>query len=231
MKNLSKVVALLLIQMFVQVAVAQETCNLYFASAKGTKLELSSLDKKDKIVAVSKIEIADAKSISGGMEYVIKSELYDGKNKFITNAEQTATCVNGDYVMNVQVMNAEMMPKDANMKVLIDGDKLFYPANMKAGDVLKDANVTIKTTMGSMTIMNSTVNIIDRKVVGAETIETPAGKFDCLKITYTTKMKFMGSRTMNSVEYLSKGVGIVKSEQFDEKGNKQSSVMLTKISR
>jgi hypothetical protein len=41
-------------------------------------------------------------------------------------------------------------------------------------------------------------------VEGMETVETPVGKFYCLKISYDIDMKFMGDRSCKTVEYLAK---------------------------
>jgi hypothetical protein len=39
----------------------------------------------------------------------------------------------------------------------------------------------------------------------------------------------MGTRQMKGVEYLAKGVGMVKSEMYDDKGRKESTTLLTKV--
>jgi len=44
-------------------------------------------------------------------------------------------------------------------------------------------------------------------------------------------MKFMGNRTIKGVEYLAKGIGVVKTEQFDDKDKKVSSLLVTKIEK
>ena len=91
---------------------------------------------------------------------------------------------------------------------------------------------SIKSGMeNGMTLMTLNVNIVDRQVAGIETVTTPAGSFECTKITYTMNMRFMGNRSVNCVEYLAKGVGVVKSEQTDDKGRKQSSMLLTKMDK
>ena len=231
MKNFIKILTPLIYFSSISCIYAQEICNTFFASEKGTKIEMANYDKKDKLVNKNKYEIVDSKPIAGGREFIIQTEIIDANDKLISKVEQNAKCINGDYVTDVRVANPEMMQKDANVKVTIDGDKLFYPSNLSVGEKLKDASVTLKTEMGGMTIMNMTINITERKIEAYETIETPAGKFDCAKITYKMNMKFMGNRTYNSVEYLAKGIGIVKSEQFDDKGKKQSSMIITKISK
>jgi hypothetical protein len=67
--------------------------------------------------------------------------------------------------------------------------------------------------------MKQSVNmeIKDRKVEGQEKITTPAGSWDCFKISYHGKMKIktMGIGVpvnLDGVEYFAPGFGIVKTE-------------------
>lgn len=209
-----------------------QDCSSYFSFQKGMKMELTNYDKKDKVSAVLKYEILDYKSTGNGMTLSIKNETYDAKGKLIVKGESSGTCKDGEYMADLRNIGTDMIPKTADLQMEYSGDQLVYPANLKEGQQLKDASINIKASMtGGMTLMNLTANIIDRKVAGFETIETPAGKFDCAKITYTMKVKFMGNRTLDCAEYLAKGIGVVKSEQFDDKGKKQSSMMLTKLEK
>ena len=209
-----------------------QDCTSYFSFQKGMKMEMTNYDKKDKVSAVLKYEILDYKTNNNGSTLNIKNETYDAKGKLIVKGESSGTCKNGEYFADLRNIGTDMIPKTADLQMEYSGDQLVYPANLKEGQQLKDASVTIKASMtGGMTLMNLTANIIDRKVAGFETIETPAGKFDCAKITYTMKVKFMGNRSLSCAEYLAKGIGVVKSEQFDDKGKKQSSMLLTKLDK
>jgi hypothetical protein len=196
------------------------------------KIEMTSFDKKDKPSAILKYEVLDYKPVNGGFSLVFSNETYDSKGKLLAKGESFGKCNNGDYITDVRNISSDMIPKSADIKMNIDGDKVVYPARMKVGDKLKDASIKISSTLSSgMTLMNITANITDRKVESAESVETPVGKFDCLKITYTLNTKFMGNRTLICNEYLANGIGVIKQEQFDEKGKKQSSLILTKLEK
>lgn len=209
-----------------------QDCSSYFSFQKGMKIEMTSYDKKDKVSVLLKYEILDYKNTGNAMTLTIKNETYDAKGKLIVKGESSGTCKNGEYFADLRNIATDMIPKTADLQMEYSGDQLVYPANLKEGQQLKDASVTMKASMaGGMTLMNVTANILDRKVAGFETIETPAGKFECAKITYTMKVKFMGNRTLSCSEYLAKGIGVVKSEQFDDKGKKQTTMMLTKLEK
>jgi hypothetical protein len=81
-------------------------------------------------------------------------------------------------------------------------------------------------------VLTINMNVTNRKVESFETVETPAGKFECVKITYDSESKTkLFKTTSTNIEYLAKGVGVVKTETFDKKGRKSSSMMLTKLER
>ena len=214
------------------IAVRAQDCGGYFAFRKGLKFELTSYDKKDKPAALLKYQVIDYKPVNGGTSLAFSSETYDPKGKLLAKGESFGKCIDGNYYTDVRNISSDMIPKAANLRMDITGDQLTYPAKLSVGDQLKDANITVKSSLESgMTLMTLTANITDRQVAGMETVDTPAGRFDCVKITYTMNVRLMGNRTLKGTEYLAKGIGVVKSEQVNEKGQKQSSMMLTKLEK
>jgi len=227
MKKLSTILFLL----FLNMTCFAQNCNEYFSFTKGMKIEMVSYDKKDKLAATIKYEIVDYKPAGSGMTLVMSTATYDAKGALLAKGDASGKCENGVYYADVRNISSDMIPKAADVQVDITGEQLTYPTGLKVGDKLKDATINVASSMGSMKLMSMAVNIVNREVAAMETVETPAGKFDCLKITYTLNMKFMGNRTMNGVEYLAKGIGVVKSENYDSKGKKQSSMILNKLEK
>jgi len=106
-------------------------------------------------------------------------------------------------------------------------DQLVYPAELSEGQTLDDASIEISAT-GGMPI-NLVFDITDRKVEGKETITTPAGTFDCYKISYNTHSKMMiMNMNFNSVEYLSDKFGAVRTETYKSNGNLVSYTVISK---
>ena len=73
------------------------------------------------------------------------------------------------------------------------------------------------------------VETTDRKVIGKETITTPAGSFNCFVITSTTDMKMGMSQRSTSKQWITEKVGTVKSENYDKNGKISGSSLLTKF--
>lgn len=111
------------------------------------------------------------------------------------------------------------------------------PKNMYPGQKLKDVNFTMKTK-ASGTEMTIISNLTERKVGAKEKVTTPAGTFDCMPVSGVRKstMKVMGMNrnmgkpTTETIWY-SPGIGMVKSENYDEKGKLESSQVLTEFKR
>jgi hypothetical protein len=127
-----------------------------------------------------------------------------------------------------------------DVQIVFEGDQLTIPSDLKAGQSLKDLNFVVKIVSDNPAMKamatNTNVSIKNRKVVGKEKITTAAGTYDCFKMTYDSEstVSIMGmKRTMNSssVEYLSEGAGMVKSESYDEKGNLNSYVELSSFKK
>jgi len=71
------------------------------------------------------------------------------------------------------------------------------------------------------------INVINRKVLGAEKVKTPAGEFECVKISHTMETKTMVKKTHTIVEWYAQGIGLVKQETYDKKGVLEGYALLT----
>ena len=79
--------------------------------------------------------------------------------------------------------------------------------------------------------MNLVVKIINRKVVGNETVTVPAGTFECYKITYDMETKMMMKINSSVSEYINMGAGIIKTETHDSKGKILGTTILTELKK
>jgi len=94
---------------------------------------------------------------------------------------------------------------------------LEYPVAMKEGDALKDGQFSMDYKNAGGMAGSISVNITERKVVGKESITTPAGTWDCFKISsnqkITIKIAGIGIPIKADVtEWFAPGFGVVKSD-------------------
>ena len=96
--------------------------------------------------------------------------------------------------------------------------------HVQNGDDIPQCNFLQKS--GPMTMKAS----LKGKYKGRETIHTPAGDFDCIKIYTEQKGKVMFiSETEYSIDWYAKNIGLVKSETITKKGKVISTTLLYAI--
>ena len=121
----------------------------------------------------------------------------------------------------------QQMEQFKNMEMKAESNYLEYPANMKEGDQLKDANFTMTAQNGPVPY-NMDMKISERKVLGKESVTTPAGTWECFKISSKSKinMKMGINIPMNfeTTEWYAPGFGIVKSENSKGGGTEITAV-------
>jgi len=82
-----------------------------------------------------------------------------------------------------------------------------------------------------MTVMNITIAITNRKVEAVENVTTPAGTFECYKISYDIDTKMMFTVKVKGVEWYAKNVGLVKSESYSTDGKLMGSNLLVGVKK
>jgi hypothetical protein len=212
--------------LFVTGMMAQE-CPLYYPDALNSQLEYKQYDKKGKLTGSSKQKITDFKKTGNGYEVKVAAESFDDKGKSLGNINLTARCENGIFFVDMKnLLGAQTMEAYKDMEMKIEGGNLEMPGNMKAGDMLKNGDMKIAFSSNGMTMMNMTLTITNRKVEAVENVTTPAGTFECYKITYDAATKMMINVKTKAAEWYSKGVGLVKSETYSTDGKLMGSNVL-----
>lgn len=209
-----------------------QDCPLYYPDALNTQLVFQQFDKKGKLTGTMVQTITDFKNTEKGYEVKVTAENFDAKDKSLGTMNLTARCENGVYYIDMKnLLSAQSMEAYKDMEMKIEGGNLELPSSMKAGDMLKNGDMKITLASGGMTIMNMTYNVTNRKVEAIEEITTPAGTFECYKITYDLTAKIPVSIKGKGVEWYSKGVGLIKSESYSTDGALRGSTVLASIKK
>lgn len=223
-KNISILLVLTLISgnLFAQ-------CDKLFDYKEGTTWEWTNYNKKGKEESKSIQKVLNINSTSEGLVVAISTTIITSDGEEFPPMEMDMICKDGviSYDMKKFVPDEYLKDEESETEITIEGTNLEMPADMKAGDVLKDASVRMNIGGASAPIpINMTVDIINRKVESEESLNTPAGDFNCFVITQTTKTKLMMSFSIDSKEWYSPGIGMVKSETY-KKGKLQNYSLLT----
>ena len=208
-------------------------CNEMFDYQEGTSWQWTNYDKKGKFMGKSMQKIEELNKLSNGFEVTISLVQSDKDGEQVGPFSMDMACKDGVVYFDMKkfVPDEYLNDPEGEATVEVNGDNLEMPINMKAGDYLKDASVSMKIGgSGSPMGINMTVDIFNRKVEAEEKLSTPAGEFDCFVITQSMKTKMMISMQMESKEWYSPGIGMVKSESY-KKGKLMSYAILTQFSK
>ena len=197
-------------------------CNSFFPLIENTRYEYEMFDKKDKMTVKMTYTLKNVSGSGDNMNATVTQDLYDAKKgDKLTSADLNWECKDGTLHFDMRSMTMmgdngqEMNMAETGMGVDVTGDELDLPSDLTVGQTLKDATYTIKMTMGTLTVMNRTYTIKERKVESQESLTTPAGTFDCYKITYLTADNKSGNTTKSALWY-AKDSGLIKSENYKD---------------
>ena len=213
---------------------AVSQCNTFFPLREGVKYQYDLYDKKDKLSMRMRQWLRNVSGAGNSMKATMVQEMIDAKkDKPLGTSETEWTCENGTlhFALNNLAIEGVAAP-GSGMTVDFSGDEMDVPSDMQVGQALKDLTYQIKMGMSGMTIMNRSYDVKDRKVEAEEEVTTPAGTFNCYKVSFTTKSEGgIGAGTIKTIVWYSKDTGMVKTENYSEKGALLSKQVLSKIEK
>ena len=196
---------------------SQDCSNYYFLQNNKT-IEMTVSNKNGKESGKMTYAVLDSKKNGSSITATINSEFVDAKGKTITKASNNVKCENGVMQMDMKTFIPpaqleQMKPSEAKATDVY----LEYPANMNVGDQLKDGQLNMDYESASGLKSSIEISITERKVEGKETVTTPAGTWECYKISAKNKIvsKTAGVEfpiKMDVNEWFAPGFGIVKTE-------------------
>lgn len=196
-------------------------CGTYEQFNKGVTYTMSNYNDKGKLESTVDGNVVDVTKTAETTAATIDVVMKDGKGKDIGTGKYKVTCTGGKYAMDMESFISPQM-KDAykDMDLKIEGNTLDYPSDMKAGDKLADGLVTMRVLdkKSGNEISTTIINIKDRVVEAVENKTTPAGTWECYKISYTSEVTSkVGAMTLpikprSTTEWFSFKVGSVRTE-------------------
>lgn len=210
----------------------ENTCESFFPQKVGSTWEMTNYDAKDKVTSKSISTLTKISDIANGLEATINVEVFDNKNKSMNKGDVVMQCTGDKFLMDM----SNMFPKESmagleamgNVSIEISDQYLEFPSQLTVGQTLPDASSTMTIKMGEVTFMSMKINTTNRKIEAVESVTTPAGTFTCYKYTSDSEVSStMFTTKSSSVMYMSKNVGAVKTESYDDKGKFISKQLLT----
>ena len=223
---MKKLFAFLLTVLFA-VNVFSQDCGVYHPVKTGTSLTYTYYSKSDKPERTCTMIIKNKENTATGLKLDVDGVVKEKNGKESLTYNYTAWCDGGTFYIDMKSMMSGLAVKDLS-SYKIESTNLQFPKNLTAGMQLPDAS--LKLTVEGPVNTGITSNITNRKVEGFESVTTPAGTFECVKITSDIDSKIMFIKTSGkSVEWFALNVGMVRTESYDAKGKLAGTNILTSI--
>jgi len=197
-------------------------CSSYYWFKEGMVAEYSSKDE------------------SGSEKYHTTSTVKNVRNEngilladFVTatakgnNLTATYKCEGDKVYMDMKAFfanNFSGLASKGGMEMEIEDAYLSFPSTMKVGDELEGTKFKITAKKDGKPLMVTTNDIKDRKVLATEKITTPAGSWNCLKISETSVVtssmmgKELSARETKTIYWFATGVGVIRNDNYDKDG-------------
>lgn len=217
-----------------QVLFAQDNCSSFYPMVEGATFTYNLYNKKDKLDGSSNYKVVEVTENGGETKAALKVSFEGSKKNEKFEMDYNFTCTGeGIRIDFNSLMPNQMMQQyeDTDVEMDITGTDIELPNNLSVGQELKDANVNVAMSISGMK-MNIEANTTNRKVVAKESVTTPAGTFDCVVLTADIYSKAMMVKVNISDKlWLAEGVGIVKQETYNKKGQLESRMELQSFSK
>ena len=225
MKN--KIISILLGLLVMTGIMAQNECSKFYPFKEDTKFQITSYDKKDKVSAVIDYVVKESSGNTATLSY----QMHDDKGELILTSEYGMKCEEDGVSIDFKSLVAPgIMDQYKDMELEITGTNILYPNTLNEGQTLPDADMLMTIKIEPISL-KMTVKIFNRKVVGKESISTPAGSFECYVISYDYESKMGIKMSGTSKLWMALGVGTVQQEDYNKKGAVISKSVLTKFEK
>lgn len=194
-----------------------QDCNNFYYFQNNKTIEVSIFNKKGEPGGRQVYKVTDVKNTGASSIATINTEMFDKNEKSIAKAVNQVKCNGGILMMDMKMFMSPEQSQQIKSEAQASDVYLSYPGNMKVGDMLPDGHMNMDIKQNNGMKMSMDVKITDRKVDRQESLTTPAGTWNCFKITYKSNIKIgvmgIGFPVKADVtEWFAPGFGTVKTE-------------------
>ncbi|MBS1749186.1 MAG: hypothetical protein JST63_04735 [Bacteroidetes bacterium] len=209
---MKKIVAVIIFSAIYTAALCQQCASYFFESQKMEWFHYNARGMQDGTIIFTVLP-QSVKNKSGNAS--INFQLFDVNQKLLNTDNYSVKClgqhINVDmrFYLPAQQVEQYMTPA-SKMKLAF----LEYPLSLKKGDQLKDGYFRVENDENELKQILQ-MSISKRTVNGMEHVTTPAGDWDCFKITYTLSLKLQTGPitiplSMEMTEWYAPSFGVVK---------------------
>lgn len=231
---------------FLLTIVAMLVCHTmqaqYFCTTEGTELSYVTYDEAGQSTSNRTVTVTNARTQDKVKYVTYSSKIVLNKSKNNTSYTMYDWSYDGESsVCKEDLMYGYYIDSDCDPDVYTEeirnallSDKKFKGDNSfvlkdsyKAGEELDDYSYSYQSGLKKTEVTISGVTYL-----GKEEVETTAGTFKCAKMSYLKRTKVaLTTTTLRITEWYAKGIGLVKAESYNTKGNLDGKILLVKIKK
>ena len=212
----------------------------YFCTTQGTELHYVNYDEAGQSLSNETVTVYNVVKNASGESAQYLAKIVTNKTKNNTSYTlynwkddgNVSTCE--EDVMYGPYIKSDSDPAKYDSKarqamaeeLKLKGDNSFtIKKHASAGESIPDRTYSLIFNM-----LKNEINISGAAYMGEEKVSTTAGKFDCIKISYLKRTKIvLKTETVRVTEWYAEGIGLVKSESYNTKGEPDGKTILVKI--
>ena len=225
--------------LFLASAAFPQNCSGYYYLSNSSVV-MTTYDKKAKESGKVTYTISNIDKTGNAITANFVSEMLDEKGKSISKGTGKYKCSGGNLFIDARMsMPQEQMGAYKDMDVKADETFIEYPSSFSDGQSLKDANFKMTVINKGNPFSTVTMEQTNRKIEGKESVTSPAGTWDCWKISYEGRFRAtVGGPSgigipfnFKSTEWFAPGFGIVKTETYNKNGKLMGSTLITAVKK
>lgn len=210
-----------------------QACGNYYYFVDNKKVEITTYDRKNNPSLVIIYSISNVNPNSEGYQSEVMSVAKDSEGNILSSGEGTFKCVNGDLLADMHITTPVTAGQFSGMETKVTPAYIVYPADMQIGATLPPTTFHAEIFQNGNHFASLDYTIEQRNVEAREEVTTPAGTWDCLRISYRMTVKMNMGISVSShytiVEWFAPGFGLVKTIHYNKKGKIAGSAQLTKL--
>jgi hypothetical protein len=211
---------------------AQDSCSeMLLLADRDVELEYTVYDRKGKPCGVTKTKVILIEETKNGTVFHFESNTKSQKGMAdLQSQTYYMRCYKDTLYMSMKsVLPSGTLENYKSMKLDMETTDLKMPRKPQEDTSLPNGDISVVVSSNGMRVVTLKANTKERKVQKKESVTTPAGTFECVKVSQVNELKvgLITNKTTTTTWY-APGMGMIKQETYDKKGKLDSKIELQK---
>ena len=198
-------------------ASAQNLCADNQKLTEKTSFEITAYGTSNTLVAVTNFNVSSTFNTLSGRKAIIAQIDKDAPTQEPQNYYSLECADSTLLINNRNIIPAYVFEEYSNMNFDASASSIAIPKKLDVGQKLSNAAYEIEVEVAPIT-HRLHYFLTDRIVTAKETINTPAGTFECYLIEAKTHMKPRNNNTGSVKQWFAEDIGLVKQVDYNVEG-------------